>query len=90
MHDVSITRLLPLLPLDQLCLWEGYDSDHVSGVLLFQPQVLRCDLVEALAKELMKMMTIVAKDPSISLACLTSLVSPPFSSSRSRARRSQH
>ena len=71
----------------QLCLWEGYESESVGGVFLYQPQALRRDLVEGLARELSKLMGAVASDPTTSLSLLSSQISPPFSS-HSRSQRS--
>ena len=91
LHTVSVCIIMTLLKFllnhhctPQLCLWESYDGDHVGGVVLFQPHLLRRDLVEALARELSQLMATIAQDPCLPLPHLASLISPPFSSTRSR------
>ena len=90
LYDIIMTLLKFLLThlslhcTPQLCLWESYDGDHVGGVVLFQPHLLRRDLVEALARELSQLMATIAQDPCLPLPHLASLISPPFSSTRSR------
>ena len=71
-----------------MCLWEGYDTNNVGGVFLFQPRLLHRGLVQGLEKELCQLMETIAADPLSPLSHLASQISPPFSSAmRTRTRR---
>lgn len=62
--------------------------ETVGGVFLYQPHILRKELVEALQKELCQLLVAIAADPSCPLADLAPLITPPFpSSTRTRTRR---
>ena len=66
----------------QLLLWEGYEAENIAGGIRYQPQIIRSELVEAFASELLRLMAVVAEDPCASLIDIASQIHPPFLSSR--------
>ena len=60
----------------------------MAGGLRYQPQVIKRELLEAFASELLRVMAVVAEEPRALLADIASQVHPPFLSSRkNRTRR---
>jgi hypothetical protein len=66
----------------QLLLWEGYDAENMAGGLRYQPHVIRTELIESFASELLRLMAVVAEDPCVQLTDIASQIYPPFLSSR--------
>ena len=60
----------------------------MAGGLRYQPQVIKTELIERFASELLRLMAVVAEDPCASLTDIASQIYPPFLSSRkSRSNR---
>ena len=72
----------------QLVLWEGYEGECLGGGVRYQPQAIRTELAQAFAGELVRLLEVVAVDPTQPLRRLAGLVHPPFLSSQwSRSKR---
>ena len=54
----------------------------MAGGLRYQPHIIRTELVEAFASKLLRLMAVVAEDPSALLTDIASQIYPPFLSSR--------
>lgn len=68
-------------------MWEGVRGESIDGLLLYQTHLLKHDIVKAFSKEMIQLLQIVSKNPTISLVTLASKIHPPFLHSRGRERR---
>ena len=54
----------------------------MAGGLRYQPHIIRTELIETFASELLRVMAVVAGDPGALLTDIASQIYPPFLSSR--------
>ena len=54
----------------------------MAGGLRYQPHIIKTELIERFASELLRLMAVVAEDPSALLTDIASQIYPPFLSSR--------
>ena len=71
----------------QLLMWEGVRGDSLDGVFLFQPNVLKEELVKGFGEQLCQLLVTVSKNPTISLKTLVTAIDPPFCHASGRRRK---
>ena len=68
-------------------MWEGVRSESIDGLLLYQPHLLRSDVIKAFKTELLQLFKIVSQNPMIPLSELAAAINPPFIHSSLRRHR---
>ena len=71
----------------QLLMWEGVRGDSLDGVFLFQPTILKEELVKRFGEQFHQLLQMVSKNPMIPLKTLVSAITPPFCHASGRRRK---
>jgi hypothetical protein len=62
----------------ELFMWEGVRGENIDGLILYQPQLLKAEVIKLFKLELLKLFKVVSTNPTISLIELAACINPPF------------